>query len=324
MWKNIVVDLPFGKRRRFMAPTQLHEKAYSISHDLKEKHLELFEVLLEIETQQIYLGFEVTSLRLYCIEMLQMSPHVATDFVTVIRRAIEVPAVAEAIRSKKTTVYKLRKVCAVITNANSKDWIDLASECSTRIVERAVAMARPRESVVESVKYISGDVLEFKLAVSEEWDALLKRTKDLMSQKQSRAISSEEALHKLMENYCAKEDPIAKAERWERRSRNVEKVGRGLKSKSGLNESGKVGCRNLDRNVARDRTRYREARIEHAVNLRDRGQCTHVGKDGRRCETRRWLRKHHIVEFAEGGDHSAENLTTLCGAHHRLRHTYVT
>jgi hypothetical protein len=44
-----------------MAPMELHEKAFAIARDLKTKCLELFEILLEIERRQIYLGFDVTS-----------------------------------------------------------------------------------------------------------------------------------------------------------------------------------------------------------------------------------------------------------------------
>jgi hypothetical protein len=224
-----------------------------------------------------------------------LSPHTAKDFVIVVKKPVEVPALADAIRTKKTTIYKLRKVCAVITEANSKDWIDLATECSTRVVEKAVAMSKPREAVSETMTYVSEDVLEFKLAVSERWSTLLKETKDLMSQKMKRAVSSEDALQELMRLYCEKENPVKKAERALLRTPRKARA-------------------------ANRRTRYRNARVEHEVNLRDQGQCTHKDAAGRRCETKRWLEKHHVIEFANGGDHSVGNLVTLCAAHHRNLH----
>jgi hypothetical protein len=61
------------------------------------------------------------------------------------------------------------------------------------------------------------------------------------------------------------------------------------------------------------------AREKHAVNLRDQGQCTYE-INGKRCENKRWIEMHHIVTRVAGGNHSAENLRTLCSAHHKMIH----
>jgi hypothetical protein len=61
------------------------------------------------------------------------------------------------------------------------------------------------------------------------------------------------------------------------------------------------------------------ALLEHQINLRDQRQCTHQDK-GKRCEERRWLEFHHIIEIENGGPDTLENLTTLCWAHHQMRH----
>jgi hypothetical protein len=297
----------------------------SVASDLKTKYLELFEILLEVERRQIYLSFDVISLYTYCVELLQLSPSTASDFVTVVRKSLEVEELATAIRSKKTTIYKARKICPVLTDKNTKGWIDLACECPTRIVEKAVAQAKPREAIQESMKYVSYDTLEFKLAVSEEWEALLKRTKDLMSQKHQRAVSSEEALQTLMQSYCEKEDPVRKAERamTQAMKRAVKRAAtRSLNQMATSEMTGEVD-QSLPASLessAPSRSRYRISLIEHEVNLRDEGRCTHIEKTGERCEERRWLEKHHLIPFAEGGEHSAENLVTLCSAHHRMRH----
>lgn len=333
---------------------ELHSKAMSVASDLKTKYLELFEILLEVESRQIYLSFDVISLYTYCVELLQLSPSTASDFVTVVRKSLEVEELATAIRSKRTTIYKARKICPVLTEKNAKGWIDLACECPTRIVEKAVAQARPREAIQESMKYVSCDTLEFKLAVSEEWEALLKQTKDLMSQKHRRAVSSEEALQALMQSYCEKEDPVRKAERAVKRAAT-----RSLNQMTTSKMTGEVDrslpaspadlvaerTKNQDavlvmhqevalvaesqmpssqafalESSAPPRSRYRLSLIEHEVNLRDQGRCVHVDQAGERCKERRWLEKHHLIPFAEGGEHTKENLVTLCSAHHRMWH----
>ncbi len=55
-----------------------------------------------------------------------------------------------------------------------------------------------------------------------------------------------------------------------------------------------------------------------AVLIRDGLCCTAPG-----CRNRKHLELHHIVPRFEGGDHSPENLTTVCWAHHDMIHKGV-
>ncbi|RYZ80648.1 MAG: hypothetical protein EOP06_24950, partial [Proteobacteria bacterium] len=151
----------------------IHDRAMKAAANLKRCEVELLEAISDVERRQVYFQFELTSLFQYCVEILGLSRHAAYDFITVMRKSAEVPALHEAIQSGKTTISKARKICSVITERNSKEWIELTQHCSSRIVERCVAMANPRSAVQESMKYVSGDVLEFKFAVSEEWSELL-------------------------------------------------------------------------------------------------------------------------------------------------------
>ncbi|HEX4338172.1 MAG TPA: HNH endonuclease signature motif containing protein [Polyangiaceae bacterium] len=52
-----------------------------------------------------------------------------------------------------------------------------------------------------------------------------------------------------------------------------------------------------------------------AVWRRDHEQCAVPG-----CRNARFLDVHHVALRSEGGAHDADNLTTLCGAHHRAAH----
>jgi 5-methylcytosine-specific restriction endonuclease McrA len=60
--------------------------------------------------------------------------------------------------------------------------------------------------------------------------------------------------------------------------------------------------------------------IQHQVHKRDEGQCTFIDSQGQRCSSQRWTQIHHITEMQFGGDHSLDNLVTLCFAHHRHVH----
>ena len=71
------------------------------------------------------------------------------------------------------------------------------------------------------------------------------------------------------------------------------------------------GCK-LDLGQSRRRP---SAALERAVRGRDRGACQFPG-----CESRGYLQIHHIKHWAVGGATSLDNLTILCGAHHRAVH----
>lgn len=289
-----------------------HKQALASARNIKVEYLKLFDSLLVIERHKAYFDLEITSFELYCTEILELSRNITKDFKIVVRKALEVPQLAEAIRAKGLSLFKARKICSVLTNDNHKEWIDLALTCSTRIVERAVAMANPKELVYESLKPVGAALMEFKIGVSEEWSELLRRTKDVLSQKERRAVSSEEALFVAMQELCARRDPVEKARRAEARTR-ARRQRTGIESVASFGEP-----RTSEKNVSTGR--HRPASVEHTVNLRDLSQCVHVDANGNRCTSRRWLAKHHVHEFSKGGGHSTENLETLCWAHHRITH----
>jgi hypothetical protein len=299
---------------------ELHDEALAIAKRYRQCEAEFLNVIMRVESRKIYLEFEVTSLHEYCVEMLGLSLHVANDFINVARTSFEVPELAEAIYSNKTSVSKARKICSVLTNKNSKEWIDLVVHCSCRVVEKAVASANPRSAIKESLKYVSSDVLELRLAVSEEWSELLTKTKDRLSQSKRRAVSTEEALFILMKEAHEKDDPVRKAER--SKARKAKKQKAALRCHEGtVAESGFLSG-NPNQNGLLEKSRAVPTAVQHEVALRDQGQCIHIYSNGERCKNKRWIDRHHVIPFARGGKHEVENVETLCSAHHRMRHLH--
>ena len=60
------------------------------------------------------------------------------------------------------------------------------------------------------------------------------------------------------------------------------------------------------------------AAVRREVYLRDRGRCTKVSKDGRRCASRRHLQFDHIDGKFVGGRATADDFRLRCGPHNRL------
>ncbi|KPM56360.1 HNH endonuclease [Frankia sp. R43] len=63
------------------------------------------------------------------------------------------------------------------------------------------------------------------------------------------------------------------------------------------------------------RHRFPTRRLQAAVHARDHGTCQYPG-----CAHTRWLNIHHLTGWAEGGRTDLDNLTLVCGTHHRHLH----
>jgi 5-methylcytosine-specific restriction endonuclease McrA len=71
--------------------------------------------------------------------------------------------------------------------------------------------------------------------------------------------------------------------------------------------------------AATPRSRHIPARIRRAVFERDSRRCTYVDDaSARRCEETHRLELHHLKPFANGGQHTEQNLTLRCQAHNAL------
>jgi hypothetical protein len=97
--------------RREPSAVRLHNEAMNLAQKYRLCEAELLEALTRVEREKIYLTFEITSLHEYCVEMLGLSRHTANNFIDVMRASLEVPALAEAIYSGRTTISKARKIC---------------------------------------------------------------------------------------------------------------------------------------------------------------------------------------------------------------------
>ncbi|RYZ85225.1 MAG: HNH endonuclease [Proteobacteria bacterium] len=161
-----------------------------------------------------------------------------------------------------------------------------------------------------------------------------------MSQKERRAVSTEESLFLLMSEFKRKHDPVLKAERAEAKNavRTNKSLGAKPASMNSLNRRGledddvpcvaaigamsspdkgvKSGC------IPVENSRYIPAAVRHKLALRDSGKCSFVDRHGKRCGSGRWVQKHHVQHFAEGGSHEVGNLETLCWAHHVMKHRH--
>lgn len=146
--------------------------------------------------------------------------------------------------------------------------------------------------------------MSISLTLEEKTMELVKRVQDLESQRLGRAATLEETIAAMSVLYIEKNDPMEKAKRAIAKTERVT-------AKTGPN------CTDVTRHT-NTRRHHIPAVVEHKVVLRDGGQCTGIDSKGLRCEQRHWLHIHHVNPVSTGGGNTAENLTTLCSAHHRM------
>ena len=85
-------------------------------------------------------------------------------------------------------------------------------------IEKQVAKLNPKQAVPEKARYVTEERLELRLGVSEALMTKLKRTQDLLSSKNRRAVNLEETLAGLTDEFLQRHDPLEKAKRAQQRA----------------------------------------------------------------------------------------------------------
>jgi 5-methylcytosine-specific restriction endonuclease McrA len=97
-----------------------------------------------------------------------------------------------------------------------------------------------------------------------------------------------------------------------------------LKRKAGYTKPPKAALAETsptDRRATNEGRRARAipAAVRRAVWRRDCGRCRYVDRWGRRCDGTRHVEFHHVVPFAIGGRHAADNIELRCAAHNQYQ-----
>jgi 5-methylcytosine-specific restriction endonuclease McrA len=283
----------------------IHERAVKISGEFHKKESELLGVLVEVIREKVYEKKGYVYLLDYCRHALGLSEDIALTFMSIARKSIEVPKIKTLIDEGKIHTTNAKKVSRVLNQSNQELWLEKAEALSSRELEKEIARLEPDKAKKEFIKPITKTTSRMILDMGQDVEDLLRHVQDLLSKKFQKAVTLEETLKYLGEDFVRRHDPVIKAQR------NANKT----------LSSGAPVARQVAKQArsARPRTPI-PASVLHAVNLRDQGRCTGKDPQGNRCAHDRWTEVHHIVTLASGGKHELENLTTLCSAHHRAHH----
>src|SRR4051812_28401528 len=100
---------------------------------------EMVTVLMEIERESVYKTMRCSDLFTYAVEQLELTNSVAHGFQTVCRKAIAVPALAEALEAGKFSVNLATRMVSAMTNENATELIEFAVTHTQRELDFEVA-----------------------------------------------------------------------------------------------------------------------------------------------------------------------------------------
>jgi len=165
-----------------------------------------------------------------------------------------------------------------------------------------------KNSAEYSKRFFLKQKYKLRFAVDPEFLKKLKKIKSLLSTKYPNGINLEQVFDILMDEYLERRSPERRIERREKRESSQKR-----KTKYVSKDNRKRRKENSGH-----RTRDIPAAVRDEVYRRDKGRCSFVGRNGRRCGSTWNLQIDHIVPFARGGDNSPCNLRLLCERHNRL------
>jgi len=286
----------------------LEAEAIELGGDYLRTEGELLEVLMQMRRRGVFAELNYSGIFDFCVKKLRFSRAQAFYFKSVAEKALEVPQIKEAIQEGVLTLSQARRIVTVITKENHQDWIQKAVELGQTELERAVSAENPQSHVRDSIQPVSESLSKLTVGIKKEAEEDLDALREILSQKNGKAASREDVIEWALKVTRQKFDPMMKAQRAAARASAA------TASASKPVQAAKVSLGNPQRKPI-------PSAVKHSVVLRDKGQCTHTSKDGRRCEQKRWLDSHHKVEVAKGGQNSVSNLQILCKRHHQIRHS---
>lgn len=280
---------------------RLHNRALVVCRQIHNWEYELVNILREIDEVKLFKKLEHSSLFQYAVKELGLAESIAYCYISVARKIKECPQLAKSIESRELSVSKASRIVRALTSENQAELIAFAAEHTSREIDFEVARRNPQAAGREMIKPISGQKIELRIYVSHEELEVIQRAQSLLSSKVNAPASLSQSLVASSAEFVEKHDPVKKAERaMKRKARET--------ANSDRSEFESQGRQPL------------KAGEKHSVYFNDRGRCTHIGKDGKRCTNDRWLQIHHIKPVSEGGGNHPSNLTTLCWFHHDLIH----
>src|SRR6218665_1423131 len=131
-----------------MTNQELHLKTKSTAVRYLKMESELVSLLNEVDARRAFRDLGYASLFQYCVHELKLSEAVTSAFITVSRKAAEVPELMEALEQNMITVSKAARITAVLKATGQA----LDKQCS--VENRQVIEFAATHSTVETESWL--------------------------------------------------------------------------------------------------------------------------------------------------------------------------
>ncbi|MBW7876713.1 MAG: HNH endonuclease [Candidatus Cloacimonetes bacterium] len=286
----------------------LHQKITETVTEYRKQEGLLIELTQEADFTKLFLELGYSSLFEYLNQGQGISAATVSNLITVARKAVQIPAMKDAIDSGEVGLAKLRKVSSVITSENKSEWIEKSKKLSCRELEKEVAKVSTYKPRRDFWQRINADYFRLSIDTTEGFKALAERAQDVYSKKCQANKTLTEVFEWALNEALNKYDPLIKAERAEAKKKSVTVKAAPISKPDPTSQS-----------VTDNKRQHIPQHILNQVILRDKGRCS-FQKNGRRCNHRRFLDIHHIKPVKDGGQNTVENLAILCETHHIYLH----
>ncbi|MEZ4753902.1 MAG: HNH endonuclease [Bdellovibrionota bacterium] len=282
----------------------------------------VLELVAEIYSRKLYLKYGYTSLFVYLTTELNYSEGATHRRIASAKVISKYPEVKGMLLDGRLSLTNLARLSKDINDKNKEELLALASNKSSRELENLLLDLKPPvdKKPVEKIKPVtvkkestkpaplfdskveqrcenhfrrrsSNQIevekrLNLRFSVAEDTQKLIDEAKELLSSKLPKGASLEELFVAGLNALVAE------------KKRKLKVLGSRASRKSKIN------------------SRHIPNKIRKAVLERDGNRCTFKDK-GKICGCSWNLELDHIVPFAEGGEHTVDNLRVLCGAHNR-------
>ncbi|MGD8415078.1 MAG: HNH endonuclease signature motif containing protein [Candidatus Latescibacterota bacterium] len=306
----------------------------------KEKNLTLAILphLAEVERRGLYLEKAYSTMTEYCVCELGYGDSSASRRVRAARVISKIPEVYDLLKASELTISAVVQVYRVLTPDNKDSLLPRLVGKSRSEIEHIIGEYVPprvifdqaRPTLVQKVspvqRALTGGSLKAagKRAGNSELGEMTRHCDG--SNSPTDKISTPEAIiEKMFEIRFAADEELMELIRWAK-SYLSHKYPNGPSFQeifkfalSYLREREDLALQDKPRkSSAKTNTRYIPKTVKQQVWKRDKGRCTYVGSNGKRCNSEHNLEyDHYPVPYARGGPSTANNLRLLCAKHNK-------
>jgi hypothetical protein len=312
----------------------LAEAKRLVDHE-RRATVQLIALLIELDGRRLYLGEGYSSLFAYCTQALHLSEHASYTRIAAARATQRFPAILELLADGHINLTTVTLLASALTPENYVEVLQTARHRSKREVELLAATLHPRPPVPSVVRKLPAPTLLASVQVVEleasqpQTDDSLGRVKvptAVMVPASRPAVVAPLAPERYKIQFTITRETHDKLRRVQDLLRHAipngdsaEIFDRALTVL--LDDLARTKLAATDRprrsGPTAQNSRHIPARVRRAVWARDAGQCTFVGKNGRRCAETGFLEVHHVVPYAAGGAATVENCRLYCAAHNK-------